>query len=456
MWIKKYDADYTRRAFLEKTAKGMFMGGVLAPLWPTIAKAGDISKAYPAEALSIETYSKGKVKEGDVVDAGNVDAVKDLLDPIAYKQIKEMGRKVNIKAPTTDITKLFPHEYMEATLRNKGQATFDSNGNITTKDGKPWIGGNPFPEATNGVEAMANITLSWGRHDSTIYAIRDWDINPSGETSYQYDFVWAELNTTGRLYGEPYLPGEESKLRYQSAIFTAPNDTKGTSYLNVWSYDQREFPALSGYLPAFKRVRNFPASQRFEPLVPGVTFFLSDAWAAGDPMLTWGNYKIVETKPHLGIVNGNFMGSGTNWERPVHGGPKGQTFFDTTMELCPEVLVVEAEPVGYPRSPVGKKRVYIDVRNQMFVAYVTYDRRGEIWKSFEPAFSTYEKGSDVVKTGSHPRWSWTHVMSHDIQSNRMSRFVQAEKITGGYKSDVNVDNIYDKYLTNQAIQSLGR
>ena len=64
-------------------------------------------------------------------------------------------------------------------------------------------------------------------------------------------------------------------------------------YFNIWAYDQNLFPELYGYLPAFKRVRRFPTNQRFEPLNPGSELYLSDAWAAGDPFLTWGNYKIV-------------------------------------------------------------------------------------------------------------------------------------------------------------------
>jgi hypothetical protein len=59
--------------------------------------------------------------------------------------------------------------------------------------------------------------------------------------------------------------------------------------------------------------------------------------------------------------------------------------------------------------------------------------------------------------GKHPAWSWTYVMSHDIQANRMSRFVQAKEITGGYKSLYSADEdlVYNKFLTVQAIQRLG-
>ena len=101
------------------------------------------------------------------------------------------------------------------------------------------------------------------------------------------------------------------------------------------------------------------------------------------------------------------------------------------MELVPEVLIVEAEPTGYPRAPVSKKRVWIDPRNVQYVAYVTYDRRGELWKSFEPCYSQYVKGDEVRMVGDKPAWTWTHVHSHDIQTNRMSRFIQAKSVRGG-------------------------
>ncbi|MCC2659015.1 MAG: hypothetical protein K0Q76_4123, partial [Panacagrimonas sp.] len=278
MRIRKYDFDYGRRALLEKAARGITSAGVLAPLWPIIANGGDVTKAYPDELVSIEAYTKGKIKPGDVLSAANVEHVKDLVSSIVYTQVRDMGRRITIQEPLKDVTKLFPQDYLEATLKNKGKAKLDEAGNIVTQDGAPWIGGNPFPEPKTGYEAMANITLSWGRHDYSQYALRDWDLNPAGEVAYQYDFMWCEMNTTGRLDPKgPVWNGRKDLLRYQSVFFTAPNDVKGSSFLNIWKYDQREFPELYGYFPAFKRVRQFPTNQRFEPLVPGIALFLSDA-----------------------------------------------------------------------------------------------------------------------------------------------------------------------------------
>ena len=455
MHILRFDHDYSRRSFLAK-AGALAGAGVLAPLWPTIARSADITKAYPEELLSIEAYTKGKIKTGDIITAANVEIVKDLLTPIAYREVKDMGRRIRIVPTTRDVTRLFPADYLEATLRNAGKGKFDKDGNVVTADGKPWIGGSPFPDAKTAAEAFANLTMSWGRHNNCIYAVRDTDIGPDGKVGYQYDFGWFEQNTIGLVGGDsPYWAGHEDKLRYQSVMFAGPSDVRGTAYLNTWYADQRKFPDLIGYVPAFKRVRKFPTNQRFEPLVAGITLYLSDAWAAGDPMLTWGNYKLVERRPMLGAVSQNWNGDHPNWEIPTHGGPNGQTFFDVNMELCPECLVVDAEPIGYPRAPVGKKRVWIDTRNMMYIGYHTYDRRGELFKSFEPIFSLYEKGNQRNTTGKGTTWSWTCVHSHDIQSNRMSRLNQVKEITGGIKSGRNLEGLYEKYLTEQAIQRLG-
>ncbi|WP_022980674.1 DUF1329 domain-containing protein, partial [Ideonella sp. B508-1] len=316
MHIRKYDHDFSRRHFLEQTSRGIASAGVLSALWPLVAKGADIGKAYPDELMSIEAYTKGKLKTGDLISVDNIDVVKNLVDPTVYHQVKNMGRKIRIVPTTRDVSRLFPAEYLQATLRNAGKARFDADGNVVGPDGKGWLGGNPFPDAKTGVEAAANLTLSWGRHDCSAYAVRDWEIGPDGSQAYTYDLAWFELNTQARSDGR-VLKGYEDKLRLQSILFTGPSDIKGTSYLNTWHYDQRKFPDLVGYLPAFKRVRKFPTNQRFEPIMPGSNLYLSDTWAAGDPMLTWSNYKLVGRGSFLGAVSQNWHGEHANWEPTV-------------------------------------------------------------------------------------------------------------------------------------------
>lgn len=461
MRIKKYDYDYSRRVFLDKVAKGAG-AGVLAPLWPMIGNTADISKAYPDELLHIEAYTKGKIKPGDQISSNNVDVVKELLDPICYVQIKEMGRKIWIKDSNRDVTKMFNSRYLELTLKNAGRAKFGPDGNLWTdgKEGNIWIGGMPFPDPKTAAECCADISTSWGRHDYSQYAIPIWALGPDGNLSYRYDLVWFELQTTGRNDGKVLL-GRKDLLRLNTALFASPQEQAGASFLSTWYYDQRKFPDLYGYLPQFRRVRQFPTNQRFEPLVPGINLFLSDAWGAGDPMLTWGNFKIVGRQPMLGACSGShnwYGGKDPEWHAPFHGGAKGNTFTEKTFELIPEAIVWDSEPVGYPRAPVGLRKTYTDARNGTMITQISYDRRGKLYKQTE--FATGQLKNDkaeVLDAQGHPDWSWNCAQFHDIQTNRMTHIRLARSCAGGYKSEFSDagQDVYNKFCTNSALQRLG-
>ena len=161
MHIKRFHKDYSRRRFLDQLSRGVLATGVLAPLWPTLAATGEHTKAYPDELLSLDGYTGGRVYEGQRINADNVHEVKDLLDPIQAVQIEQLGRELNVVPQTTDIYRLNPYDYIEATLRNQGRARFDHTGNVVTEAGNPWIGGNPFPDPTSALQVFAAATLSW-------------------------------------------------------------------------------------------------------------------------------------------------------------------------------------------------------------------------------------------------------------------------------------------------------
>lgn len=457
MHFLQYDRHFSRRKFLQEMAAGILSTGVLCALWEEIAKSGEISRAYPDELLSIDEYTKGRVKTGDVITAENVDHVRNLLDPIRYRQIAEMGRRLKVVPTTREITALSPHDYIEATLRHKGRARFDVRGNVVTDDGKPWIGGHPFPEPRSPLEVFAGHTLSWGRHDVSMYPVKEYDVTPDGEVDYIYESVWVEFAPVARVTvnPKPYWPGHEDRLRYQTVFFTRPNEVRGTAYLNIWPYDQNLFPEMYGYLPAFKRVRRFPTNQRFEPLVPGSSLYLSDAWAAGDPFLTWGNYRLVGRGPTLASLSDGWNADHPNWEHGTHGGRKGKTFWDMSVELVPEALVIEAEPVMFVRAPVLKKWVWFDARTLLPIGMVTFDRKGNLFRSFDGAYSLYRRGSREIRDGVHPYWSWTHFHAHNLQTNRITRVEQVRKVAGGYEMRVNDVSVYDRFLTRAALRSLG-
>ena len=460
MHIRKYDFNYGRRHFIEKTARGLGAAGVVTSLWPELCRAGDASAAYPDELLHIEAYTKGRVKVGDVIDVDNVELVQDLLDPIIYQEIVQDGRKIFIQPSVHEMETMYPPYFLDATLRNQGQAVFDDIGNVYTKDGKPWVGGLPFPDVRTGNEAIANITLSWGRHDRCVYAIPGVVVTAGGSAQYEYDWIWAEQQCTGLVHPDaagPYLPDFDHLCRMQVIWFTYTPEVRGHAFLSHWKYDQRKIPDLWGYLPARKRVQRFPANQRFEPYMAGMNLYLSDAWASGDPMLTWGNYKIIHRGPFLGSPHFQWTPENDNWMPPLVGGKKDQSYFYVGKSLCPEVIVFEGEPVGYPHAPVSKRRIYMDVRNMGPGMSVTFDRTGEMWKGFEggggPAQT--DKHKMLTKDG-RVEWSWWWAMSHDVQRNAVARFHHAESCRGNWKSALDPDeDIVDQYMTKQALRTLG-
>ena len=86
---------------------------------------------------------------------------------------------------------------------------------------------------------------------------------------------------------------------------------------------------------------------------------------------------------------------------------------------------------------------------------VTYDRRGEVFKSFDGAYSLYDTGTKKVTNGANSYWSWTRVHAFDAQSGRMTRLAQVAELDGGYSMKVNDPKLYNKYLTVSSLRRLG-
>ena len=462
MHIRKFDKFYTRRQCLESLGKGVVGAGILMPLFDAWSNTGDIRAAYPDESLDIETYSKGAVKPGGMLDAGNVESVKDLLDPVSYLQIKEQGRVCRIKPTTTDINGLNPIAYNEATARNAGQARLDPKGNVVTADGKPWIGGNPFPNADDPQKICAAHALNWGRHDHSSEPSYMEIVDADGNTQYIYHFLWIDYATVGRtvMDPKPYMPGHEDKLRYVTALTTYPTDHAGSAALSVWNYDQTQFPLLHVYSPTVKRIRRAPSNQRFEPMMPGASMTASDTWGMGDPYMTWGNFKLIGKMPFLGAASGNWNAADPNWMPERVGGKTGRKFFLTTLELIPEAFIVELEPVTYPNAPVGRKRIWFDTRTLQPLATLVYDREGRPWKSYAMGFDVYSKDGQTVshtypKSSDVPLWSWCAANFHDLKTGQVSLIAQLKQIAGGYTIAANDPSAYERFCTVAALQQLG-
>lgn len=460
MHLIKFGHEFTRRHFLESLGKRALGAGMLSPLWDSIARDGDVRRAYPDEALSVDSYTGGAVKAGDTVGPNNVDAIKNLIDPILFRQIRDDGRVIQIAPTTMAIDQLGPQPFNEATLKHRGKAELDSTGNVRTKNGHRWIGGNPFPDGGTAHQIVAANTLSWGRHDGALYPVKEWDMNAQGIEQFHYQYLFIEYLASGRtvMTPKPYLPGHDDLLRFVGTKFVSPRNVRVTSLLCRWPYDQTKFTDFIGNMPAFCpiRTRRFPTTRRFEPIVWGSTLFPTDVWMTGDPFLTWKNFRLIGKRPWLGSVSKlNWSGHLDNWEHRRHGGASGHRFFDSTFELVPEAYVVELEPAKYHWARYSKKRIWFDARTLAPLAMIVYDRRGEELKHVDWGTALYERPTRerFAINGGQPLWSWTHIHSQDVKDNQISIAQQVQEVSGEgvHKARFNDPSIYDLYCSVNAL-----
>lgn len=425
-----------------------------------VSDTAESAAAYPPELLSLDAYTKGKLKAGDVLDAGNVDIVKDLLDPIAYWQVKHDGRLIDLVPSQTDVTKLTFRPFLEATIRNRGVHHVGKDGNLYTKNGKPWIGGNPFPDPKTAEELLYCNVVSWGRHDAEADAMLEHDTDADGETRYTYNMYFVLFQTVGRvvLDPKPYLPNHEKDLRFTTSLMVAPSDVAGLGTFTVMHYNQHRFPTTYGYSPALKRVRTLPPFERFEPTLPGSTMFMSDAWMVGDPLLTWGDFKLVGKGPALACVSQGAYTDKPNWEIPVCGGKSGTKYFRTRMELVPEAYVAELSPTGYSDCPYSKKRVWYDARTLNPMTMVGYGHDGKPYHQHETGYGTFVCKPGMPWRDSVPKnfWAWSYLHAMDLRSGKMSRIQLIPEVAGGYPTTFDKESLYKSYCSTDALRRLGQ
>src|SRR5918996_5130366 len=94
-----YFDHWSRRDFLKKA--GAFAGaGMLQPVISLIGAGKSIAAAYPDEVLSIENYTKGRVKPGMIISKDNAELVKDLCPEGLYN---ELARGAQLKITETTL-----------------------------------------------------------------------------------------------------------------------------------------------------------------------------------------------------------------------------------------------------------------------------------------------------------------------------------------------------------------
>ncbi len=374
-----YFDNWTRRGFLKKT--GAFIGaGMLQPVLSLIGEGKSIAAAYPDEVLSIEKYTKGRIKPGMIISKENAELIKDIAPEGLIVELQR-GAQIKIAETTTRPEAKVPKFWLEATLRNKGQAVLDQKGQLWHKSGGPWIGGFPFPEPKTALEAIWSYSFSPRRYDNLRVVYTQNHVDTNGTLVRHDSGLFGQIQSVGRLVVDPkpVVPKYKDELHRVILTLNEPFDSYGLGILTTVHYDGSILPDTDLYIPSLRRTRRVPSSQRFEPVSPYSVSYATDFDIQGDPVLTW-SWSLAGRKPMLGPSPTNLGARAKSATREDFVFPN---FPDkvprTTWELRPDMILLDGVP-HLPGANYSKKRVYIDAIYLITELADIWDMAGKLWK----------------------------------------------------------------------------
>lgn len=343
---------------------------------------------------SFYPYKKGLpqvagVAPGMVISQGNVDSVKELLDPAMYQFVKNGDYTITVGATTS--FDLHP-SYVDATKASLGQVKLGAEPGLLEGS----VAGRPFVEEPSMDDPRAGEKLAWNYKygynwgDSAAIYPFYWkyrDMN-SGKVERTVKFNFHFLNFTRRTSQEPYpaiTPNPSNLFRGIYVQVLEPFDVKNTQLLIHRYEDDLKRDNAYLYLGFQRRVRRLSTGQVTDAFL-GSDIMIED-FEGYNGRISDMNWTFKGTKTMLlPMYNHNEMKLDTETHQDEEGyqvvafGGKGGCFPDITWQLR-KVYVLESDPVD-PNHPISKREHYIDAQTFTIPRNITYDRKGDMWKSW--------------------------------------------------------------------------
>ncbi|GAA6169451.1 DUF1329 domain-containing protein [Sessilibacter corallicola] len=438
----------------------MFNKLILAFTTSALFSVGTTAAVITDEIIqeSFYPYAQGvpsadSVQPGMVINAGNVDSVKDYLDPAMYMFIKNGDYEMKV-GETTDFA--LHQSYVDATKKYSGDVVLgEKPGEITGS-----VAGRPFPEEPSMDDPRAGEKLAWNYK----YGY-NW-----GDSASIYPFYWKYrdmkkgkvertvkmnfhfLNFTHRTQQEPYpaiTPNPSNLFRGIYVQVLEPFDVKNTQLLIQRFEDDLKRDNAYLYLGFQRRVRRLSSGQ------------VTDAFLGSDVMIedfegyngrisdmNW-TYKGTRTML-LPMYNHNDMDLDTETHKDDDGyqvvkfGGKGGCFPEITWQLR-KTYVVESSAVD-SNHPISKREHFIDAQTFTIPRNITYDRKGDMWKSWSIGQAHPDHHLPINKgTGVAIDDSFSMI---DIQANHCT--------TGQFKGIVDPKLTPPSKMTVQNLRASGR
>ncbi|MBQ0783769.1 MAG: DUF1329 domain-containing protein [Amphritea sp.] len=326
---------------------------------------------------------------GMTINQSNVEQFKEVLDPAMYEFIKAGDTEVKVGETTSfDLHS----SYVDATKANLANVKLGVNpGEISGS-----VAGRPFPEEPSLDDPRAGEKLAWNYKygynwgDSAAIMPFYWKFRnmETGKLERTLKFNFHFLNFTHRTEQTPtpaITPNPSNLFRGIYVQVLEPFDVKNTQLLIQRFEDDLKRDNAYLYLGFQRRVRRLSSGQ------------VTDSFLGSDVMIEdfeGYNGRISDMKwtfkgarnMLVPMYNHNDMELDSESHKDDEGyqvvafGGKGNCFPNVTYQLR-KVYEVESSSVD-SNHPISKRQHFIDAQTFTIPRNITYDRKGDMWKSW--------------------------------------------------------------------------
>lgn len=377
--------SFMKKSLAKTTAVAAIAGLSVAATAATLEDVETSFYPYKDSTPSFEGMSVGTV-----INQSNVDQFADALDPAMANFIKQGWTEIKVGETTS--FDLHPN-YVKATREGLGSVKLgDKPGEITG-----FIAGRPFPEEPEANDPRAGEKLAWNYKygynwgDNAAISPFYWkyrDMKSSKiERNIKFDFHF--LNFMHRVNQAPlpeFTPNPSKLFRAIYVKVAEPFDVKNTQLLIHRKSNDLERDSAWLYLGFQRRVRKLASGQVTDAFL-GSDLMIED-FEGYNGRISDMNWTYKGTKDVLlPFYNHNDMELASDEDMKetdgyqfVDFGGKGGCFPNITWQLR-KTYVLESAPVD-ENHPMSKRVHFIDAQTYTIPRTISYDRKGDMWKSF--------------------------------------------------------------------------
>jgi len=351
------------------------------------ASLQDVENSFYPYKSSTPTFDGLSI--GMTINKDNVEQFKTIIDPAMYQFIKTGDTEIKVGETTSfDLHS----SYVEATKANLANVKLGSKpGEISGS-----LAGRPFPEEPSLDDPRAGEKLAWNYKygynwgDSAAIQPFYWKFRnmKNGKLERTLKFNFHFLNFTHRTQQEPVpaiTPNPSNLFRGIYVQVLEPFDVKNTQLLIQRFEDDLKRDNAYLYLGFQRRVRRLSSGQVTDSFL-GSDVMIEDFEGYNGRIsdMAWtfkgARNMLVPMYNHNEMTLDSETHKDEDGYQVVSFGGKGSCFPNVTYQLR-KVYEVESASVD-SNHPISKRSHFIDAQTFTIPRNITYDRKGDMWKSW--------------------------------------------------------------------------